>query len=54
MTCWGKEHHTPEDEANMECPECGGDTVDGVAVEICAYSIVECNTCGYAPCTGAC
>jgi len=43
-----------ENEINGNCPECGVPTVDGDAYEQCAYSMVECNLCGYAPCDQSC
>jgi len=36
------------------CPDCGYDTINGESTEICGFSPVECNTCGYAPCDGSC
>lgn len=42
------------DEVNGKCPECGMETVDGVAKEGCNWSPVECETCGYRPCDGSC
>lgn len=39
---------------NGTCPECGGETVDGVAACGCNYSPVECKTCGSAPCNQSC
>ena len=43
-----------EEEINGECPDCGADTVDGEAYEVCSYSPIECETCGYAPCDQSC
>ena len=43
-----------EGEPNGICPECGEPTVDGESIEICAWSPVECEVCGYAPCDGSC
>lgn len=37
-----------------ESPECRAETVDGYAKEICRYSSVECQECGWAPCDGSC
>lgn len=37
-----------------ECPSCGAPTVEGVSIEICNYSTVECEECENAPCDGAC
>ena len=50
--CWAD--NGAEGEPNGICPECGNPTVDGVSTEICAYSPVECDPCGYAPCDGSC
>lgn len=41
-------------EFNGECPDCGSDTVDGESIDICTYSPVICNTCGWAPCDESC
>ena len=43
-----------EGEPNGVCPDCGADVVDGEAKDICAYSVVDCETCGYAPCAENC
>ena len=43
-----------ERDINGECKECGSPTCDGDAYEQCAYSMVVCNTCGYAPCDDSC
>ncbi len=43
-----------EGEPNGFCPDCGCETVDGTAVDICGYSPVECKTCGSAPCDLSC
>ena len=43
-----------EDEADGVCKECGGPTVNGVSLEHCNWSPVECEECGYAPCDGSC
>lgn len=40
--------------ANGICPECGEETLDGVATSGCNYSPVICDTCGDAPCDGSC
>lgn len=53
MLCWGAIPYN-ELEINGECPDCGADTIDEEAVEVCGYSPVICNTCGYAPCDGSC
>ena len=39
---------------NGVCEDCGEDTVDGETTDHCNYSSVECTTCGWAPCDGAC
>ena len=39
---------------NGTCPDCGIETVDGVAACGCNYSPVECKTCGSAPCNLSC
>lgn len=41
-------------EINGECEECGEPTIDGDAYECCAYSLVECETCGWQPCNQSC
>ena len=41
-------------EPNGKCPDCGEDTVDGVAYHQCCYSPVECKTCNWRPCDGSC
>lgn len=46
---WGDDE-TP----NGECPECGAETVDGVAYEQCSYSQTVCEKCGSAPCDLSC
>ena len=43
-----------EKDVDGECPDCGMQTVDGVAACGCDYSPVLCETCGYAPCDGSC
>jgi len=38
-----------------ECFECGSPIdSDGESTDICAYSEVECDVCGYAPCDDSC
>ncbi len=39
---------------NGECPECGMETVDGVAWCGCAWSECICDLCGDSPCDGSC
>lgn len=46
---WG-----PEEVPNGECEDCGAETVNGTAYEICGYSPVLCETCGSAPCDLSC
>lgn len=50
--------HDPVDlgEENIDgkCPDCGEDTVGGLAVFGCAYSPIICATCGHAPCDESC
>ena len=48
------EHHGATGEPNGVCPDCGEETVDGVAKDICGYSSTQCETCGYAPCDESC
>lgn len=45
-----------EKEINGTCPDCGEQTVDGEAFEKCGYEEHDpnCETCGHAPCGGAC
>lgn len=40
--------------ADGVCPECGSVTSGGEVVALCAYSPVECEVCGSAPCDGSC
>lgn len=38
-----------------ECEECGSKIdSDGDSVDVCYYSPVDCEECGYAPCDGSC
>ena len=46
--------HYKESDINGECPVCGEPTVDGKAYDICAWSPVVCEECGYSPCDGSC
>jgi NMD protein affecting ribosome stability and mRNA decay len=41
-------------EVNGICPDCGIETVNGVAAYGCNWSPVLCKTCGYAGCDGSC
>lgn len=51
MACFGQ----PDNEIpNGVCPDCGTETEDGVAINSCCYSPVECETCGWSPCDGSC
>lgn len=43
-----------ESEIDGECPICWSPTVGGDAYEQCAWSPVECEECGWAPCDGSC
>lgn len=44
-----------DEEPVGECPDCGMDVdIDGDAVDICAHSPIECETCGSAPCDQSC
>ena len=43
-----------EDEIDGECPVCGAPTCDGDAFDRCAYSPVDCEECGTAPCDLSC
>ena len=53
MGCWGNEG--PYKPKAGECSECGADVdEDGVALDICSYSPVVCEKCGWAPCDGSC
>ena len=55
MSCadpgWTFEKH---EVVNGVCPDCGEDTIDGLATEHCNYSPELCKTCGYAPCDESC
>ena len=53
MGCCAGSGYTRE-EVNGICPNCGTETIDGDAYEQCGYSEVACETCGWAPCNGAC
>ena len=38
-----------------DCPDCGGPVdIDGDTKQACAYSPVDCETCGSAPCDDSC
>jgi len=38
-----------------ECPNCGGPVdIDGDSTDVCPYSDVQCEKCGWAPCDGSC
>lgn len=37
-----------------ECPDCGGEVVDGNARYGCNYSPEDCKTCGSRSCDGSC
>lgn len=41
-------------EPDGECPDCGADTIDGIAKDICPWSASSCYTCGYAECELRC
>lgn len=44
-----------DDEIVENCCACGSEIdADGVSNEICEYSPVECELCGYAPCDQSC
>ena len=51
MSCWSQGYPGPVDGT---CPECGQDTSEGVAVDMCDHSPVECKPCGWSPCDGSC
>lgn len=36
------------------CEDCGEETIDGMAVEGCNHSPVECPTCNFCPCDQSC
>ncbi len=52
MCCDG--WHTPEEEVDGECPDCGEPTANGLAADGCNYSPTTCETCGASPCDGSC
>jgi hypothetical protein len=52
MCCDANDYNV--NEINGECPDCGGDTVDGDAFDVCGYSPINCNTCGCRPCDESC
>ena len=41
-------------EVNGVCPDCGEDTIDGIAPYGCNWSPVLCETCGDRPCNLSC
>ncbi len=43
-----------KDKPDGTCPDCGEDTKEGIAMDICGHSRVECETCGSAPCNQGC
>lgn len=43
-----------DSEVNGVCPDCGEETVDGIAKEGCNHSPVECETCNSSPCDQSC
>ena len=53
MMCCDSTEYTRE-EINGKCKMCGQPTVNGYAYEICGYSPLVCNTCGWKPCDGSC
>lgn len=53
MGCWSMREYEDKD-ANGKCDECESLTVDGEAIEICTYSPVLCEKCGWSPCDNSC
>lgn len=43
-----------DEDVDGECPDCGTPTVEGRAQFGCAWSPVDCKTCGWSPCDGSC
>ncbi len=54
MCCDGWTLNLDPGEEEYECPDCGGETIDGAAKHGCNYSPVTCETCGAAPCDDSC
>lgn len=54
MSCCDSWHLESGEKPDGICPDCGGETLYGQAVEGCNYSPVICETCGDAPCDGSC
>lgn len=52
--CCSRAWESGEFEADGECPACGSETCEDTAEDICTYSPVVCDECGYAPCDGSC
>jgi len=52
--CCGNEYRRCDSAINGECPDCGAPTVDGEAQDICRFSPLVCETCGYRPCDESC
>lgn len=51
MSCWGQGEPGVKDGV---CHECGQDTSEGQALDICGHSPIECKYCDWAPCDGSC
>jgi hypothetical protein len=49
-----EDHGYDEKDVDGECPDCGGPTVEGDAVDQCGYSPVTCETCNSRPCDQSC
>lgn len=54
MCCDGWNYYEDGDEPDGECPDCGGPTLEGSAMEGCNYSPRQCETCGDSPCDQSC
>ena len=52
-SCCGGGDYDDKD-VNGVCLDCGCDTIDGEAAEICSYSPEVCATCGSRPCDQSC
>ena len=48
------ENYEDKNEVNGECPDCGTPTVNGQAAYGCAWSPVDCDTCGHKKCDFSC
>lgn len=52
MGCFGS--NGPVLTPDGECPDCGCPTFEGLSVNVCEYSSLECHTCKSRPCDESC